>query len=292
MNLLKLCTFAIASLATMVGWAQPAKKASNNSLLWKISGKDLKKPSYLFGTIHLICADDYLWTDKMKETLTLSEKVCLEMDMDDPGLMMTTAKGLMDNSGKTLKDYFSEADYARLAKYVEDKTGLDIALFSQMKPIALQTLLGTKGSGCVNQVSYEERIMKLAQDGQKEVIGLELPEEQLKVLESIPIDTVIKQLLEDMAGNNSENDSTYAELIAAYKQQNLVKLNELITTADEPSMDMGLFLDERNKKWIPRMTTKMKTSSVFFAVGAGHLGGKTGVISLLRKDGYTVVPLN
>jgi uncharacterized protein YbaP (TraB family) len=29
----------------------------------------------------------------------------------------------------------------------------------------------------------------------------------------------------------------------------------------------------------------------FFAVGAGHLGGNTGVIALLRKQGYTVKPV-
>jgi len=39
------------------------------------------------------------------------------------------------------------------------------------------------------------------------------------------------------------------------------------------------------------MNDKMQRSSVFFAVGAGHLWGDNGVISLLRKDGYTVQPV-
>jgi uncharacterized protein YbaP (TraB family) len=32
------------------------------SLLWKIEGKGLSKPSYLFGTIHLIPEDKYFFT--------------------------------------------------------------------------------------------------------------------------------------------------------------------------------------------------------------------------------------
>jgi hypothetical protein len=35
----------------------------------------------------------------------------------------------------------------------------------------------------------------------------------------------------------------------------------------------------------------MKTESVFVAVGAGHLVGDFGLISLLRKAGYKVEPL-
>jgi uncharacterized protein YbaP (TraB family) len=52
-----------------------------------------------------------------------------------------------------------------------------------------------------------------------------------------------------------------------------------------------LLLVTRNKNWIPVMGEMMKTQPVFFAVGAGHLGGKNGVIALLRQEGYTVVPV-
>ncbi|MBS7321171.1 MAG: TraB/GumN family protein, partial [Myroides sp.] len=35
----------------------------NKSLLWEISGKGLEKPSYVFGTIHMICQEDYIMTE-------------------------------------------------------------------------------------------------------------------------------------------------------------------------------------------------------------------------------------
>jgi uncharacterized protein YbaP (TraB family) len=52
-----------------------------------------------------------------------------------------------------------------------------------------------------------------------------------------------------------------------------------------------LLLINRNKNWIPVMEKAMSTQATFFAVGAGHLPGKDGIISLLRNAGYTVNPV-
>jgi uncharacterized protein len=262
----------------------------DRSLLWRISGKQLTKPSFLFGTIHMICASDYLWTQKMQESLTKSEKVCFEMDLDDPTVMMEVATGLLDKSGKKLEDYFTPEQYTLLSRYIKDSLGMDIAMFAQMKPVALQSIIGTAGLNCPNPVSYEDSIMKTAVKDKKEILGLEEPQEQLDVLESMPVDSVIKELMDQIA-NVKENDSQYTQLIKAYKEQDLPGLFTLITSSKDLGDEMGLFLDDRNKKWISRISDKMKHASVFFAVGAGHLYGRNGVINLLRKQGYTVEPL-
>ena len=39
------------------------------------------------------------------------------------------------------------------------------------------------------------------------------------------------------------------------------------------------------------MAGLLPTASVLIAVGAGHLPGDKGLISLLRKEGYTVTPV-
>ncbi len=49
-----------------------------------------------------------------------------------------------------------------------------------------------------------------------------------------------------------------------------------------------LLLNDRNKKWVIKLDSIMHKESVFVAVGAGHLVGDKGLISLLRKQGYTV----
>jgi uncharacterized protein YbaP (TraB family) len=62
---------------------------------------------------------------------------------------------------------------------------------------------------------------------------------------------------------------------------------------DDAGMEQfkDLLLYRRNKRWIAPMIEWMRKEPTFFAVGAGHLPGEKGVISLLRQAGFTVVPL-
>ena len=264
------------------------EKVDNKSLLWRISGKGLTNSSYLFGTMHQICPADYVWTDKMKASLEKSDKVCFEMNMSDPNLLTQVTAGLLDLSGKKLKDYFTPEQYAHIKKYMKDSLGLDITMFEQLKPVALESMIGMREGNCDDPVSYEETIMKTALSEHKEILGLEEAKEQLDVLETLPVDSVIKQLVDAVEHPAKSDDGEYQTMITAYKQQDIPALYELIKQSKDMGDGMDAFLDIRNKKWIPRMADKMNKSSVFFAVGAGHLWGDNGVISLLRKDGYKV----
>ena len=49
-----------------------------------------------------------------------------------------------------------------------------------------------------------------------------------------------------------------------------------------------ILLKNRNRNWIPIMGRMMREAPTLFAVGAGHLGGESGVVALLRKEGYKV----
>jgi uncharacterized protein YbaP (TraB family) len=250
----------------------------------------MKEKSYLFGTIHLICPQDYIWTDAMKQSLLKSKEVCFEMDMDDPNIMMQIAAGMIDQSGKKLKDYFSLADYEKLEKYVKDSLGMNIELFQQMKPVALQTLFSTQSSDCSNPISYENNIMEAAKTDKKEITGLETVSEQLDLFDNLPVDSVIKDIVDLLNGKNTDRGD-FKKLTTAYKNQDLPALGKLIKESGASDKDIDGFLDVRNEKWIPRMIEKMDKTSVFFAVGAGHLYGENGLISLLKKAGYTVTPI-
>ena len=268
---------------------QQVKKTDDHSLLWRISGKGLAKPSYLFGTIHIICKDDYLWTGKMKESLTKSDKVCFEMDITDPTVMMQVAAGMIDKNGKQLKDYFTPAQYKLLEQYMKDSIGMSLSLLVSMNPVFLQTVMEIKKMvTCTDPTSYEETISGIAVKDHKKVAGLETPQEQIAALETIPTDSVIKAITDQLQGTGEDGIAVYEQMLAAYKRQDLPALYNLITTSPGAGEDMGPLLDERNKKWIARMQETMIGSSVFFAVGAGHLYGPKGVITLLRKEGYNV----
>jgi uncharacterized protein YbaP (TraB family) len=277
--------FASATLS-----AQQKTDNRDKSLLWRISGKQLTKPSYLFGTMHLICPNDYIWTDKMKKSLTESEKVCFEFNLNDPSVMTQVANGLIDNSGKKLQDYFTPEQYNLVKKYLKDSLGTEISFYEHMKPVVLQSIMAVSGSGCPNPISYEDSIMKTALRAKKEITGLEELQEEIDLLVNIPADSVVSEIM-DQVQKKGNSDSELHLLLTAYKNQDLPALNTLINSSRDLNDEMGMFLDDRNKKWISRIAGKMQQSSVFFAVGAGHLWGENGVIALLRKQGYKVDPV-
>lgn len=280
----------ILSLAIPVCSHAHSVTDSAKSLLWRISSKEMKKPSYLFGTMHLICPEDYIWTETMKKCLRASDEVCFEMDMDDPSLLMDIASGMVNYDGKALKEYFSDSDYHKVARYIADSLHMDIAQFRQMKPAALQTILSIRSVDCDAPVSYENNIMDEAKKLKKEIIGLEEAREQLSLLDNLPADSIIAGLI-SLIDSNAPEKATYKKLAVLYKKQDLPALYQLILQSKEQGDNMDAFLDERNQRWISRIVEKMDQCSVFFAVGAGHLWGENGLITLLRKEGYTVKPV-
>jgi len=250
----------------------------------------MSNPSYLFGTMHIICATDYIWTDSMEKSLANADEVCFEMDMDDPSVMMAVATAMISANGKTIKDYLTDEQYKLLTKYVEDNLHMDMSVLNQMKPVALQMLFSEKVINCDNPVSYEERIMGIAKEEKKNIVGLEEAREQIALLEKMPVDSAIQEIIRSIQ-SKTETDTEYEKMVMLYKNQDIQGLYRLIKRSKEAGLDMGDFLDNRNKKWIDRIVDKMDQHSVFFAVGAGHLWGDKGLISLLRKEGYNVEPV-
>ncbi|GAA4468134.1 TraB/GumN family protein [Nemorincola caseinilytica] len=278
--------------------ARPA--GGDTSLLWQISGKGLPKSSYLFGTIHLICPTDHVWTTTMQQTLDKSEKVCLELDMSAMGLgadddldeaTMANMNMMLDFT-KALSEYFTPQQYKQLEKYVRDSLNMSPSMILMLKPVTMLMLITQHtASPCDAPLSYEADIMHRVA-GKKEMMGLETMFEQFKALETIPADSAVKYILESMDDKKArEEQEEYRKMITAYKSQDIATLHTMIASSGQMGTSAAALLDDRNKKWIDRMAGMMHGSSVFFAVGAGHLAGPNGVISLLRKAGYTVTPL-
>ena len=82
------------------------------TLLWKISGNGLEKPSYLFGTIHMICNDGGLSiSDSLKSAIRNADQVYLELDMDNMFELMNVVTKMKMNGDTTLADLLSPEEY-------------------------------------------------------------------------------------------------------------------------------------------------------------------------------------
>ena len=265
----------------------------NSALLYEITGKDLKKPSYLFGTIHLICQKDMFAEDKLNAYFDKTEQLILELDMDDPSMVPKMAKLAVLADGKSVKDMIKPDEYARIDELFKNYVGISYDQLQNFKPITAQTFLlsSPKVLGCQPPVVYDQFLAQTAVTRKKPVIGLETVEEQMMVIDSQPLEEQIRQLKE-AAANPEKGFGDFKALYRTYLTQNADDIYKLIETQMKTyKMAQPILLDNRNQNWIPLIEKNISTTSSFIAVGGGHLGGKNGVVNLLRAKGYKVTPI-
>src|SRR5215210_657601 len=89
----------------------------NNTLLWRISGKGLEKPSYLFGTMHMICADDISLSDSLKKAIQGADNVYLELDMDNLFEMLGAMQHMNMRGDTTLASLLTAEEYKKVKAY-------------------------------------------------------------------------------------------------------------------------------------------------------------------------------
>jgi uncharacterized protein len=287
---LLLATLLLAEQATN---AQTAKAVSTSALLYRIEGKGLKKPSYLFGTIHLICEKDMFSPATMKTYLDQTGQLMLEMDMDDPAAVKKVMDGSLLKNGQTVKDLIKPEDYAKLDAVYKSYLGISFDLLGSYKPIVSSTMLyiSPKIMGCQAPKGYETELAAAVAPRKLPVLGLETAEEQIAVLDSQPLNDQLKWLT-DIANNPQKPIDEFQQLSRVYLAQDSDALYDLAASGmKESGLSQAKMLDERNIRWIPAIEKTIGVTPTFIAVGAAHLGGTNGVVSLLRAKGYTLTPI-
>uniref|UniRef100_UPI0030EB7695 TraB/GumN family protein n=1 Tax=uncultured Cyclobacterium sp. TaxID=453820 RepID=UPI0030EB7695 len=91
-----ICLFFLGSIS--------AFGQEEEGVFWEIIGPDSSTPSYLFGTIHLICQEDFAINDKIADKLKKADYLVLEIDMDDPQLQVAMQQNLYNKGGQKISD--------------------------------------------------------------------------------------------------------------------------------------------------------------------------------------------
>ena len=264
---------------------------NNNTLLWKVSGKGLRQPSFIFGTFHLMCKEDIHFSEQLKEAIKFSEEIYMELDMDDPSTLLSGMLYMNMKDGKKLSDLYTPEEYSKLQAYFTDTLHAPMMMLQRAKPYFLVALLYPKMMDCPSPAGVEEELLKIAKEDKKEIKGLETMQFQASVFDSIPYEWQAKELLKNI-DSFEVYKKEFDEMVKLYKKQQLDSMENMLAKSEFGSDKYeDLLLNDRNKKWVSELNEIMKNKSVFVAVGAGHLSGKSGLISLLKKEGYVVEPL-
>ncbi|MGB3618183.1 MAG: TraB/GumN family protein [Catalinimonas sp.] len=284
-----LCTLLLGCAATAQpgGTKRPADADAAPGLLWRITGEGLAAPSYLYGTIHAVCADELVVNDATKRAFEATGRVALEIDLDDPATMMTIQQRMATPGGEKMADVLSADDYAFVKAFFADSLGVNLDQVQQMPPMMLTSMVFPKLLDCTPQ-AYEMVFMSMARAAEKEIVGVETAADQMDAVASVPYAEQAKMLVE-MVRNYEESRAQMRALVTAYHTGNLRPVYQMMMeTMPNAEAFEEVFLIQRNRNWIPVIGRMAREEPTFFAVGALHLGGETGVIRLLREAGYTV----
>lgn len=271
-----------------------------NALLWKIEGNGLEKPSFLYGTIHIIDKDDFFYPENTLESVNQSEQMAFEIDMDDMnniGKQMGMLTKAIMKDGQTLSDLLSEEDY-KLVKDHFDGMGLPMMFVEKIKPMFLTVFASDDIDPMAMQsgemLSYEMQLYEKGKERDLKSHGLETIEYQIGLFDSIPYEDQAQMLVETIKGSGEEGEEDmFKMMVDMYKNQDINGMYEMMLEEEEGTAEFeDILVTQRNRNWIPIMAEMMDKKATFFAVGAGHLGGPNGVIKLLQKEGYSLTPLS
>jgi uncharacterized protein YbaP (TraB family) len=269
-----------------------------NALLWEITGKGLKKPSYLFGTIHIVAEKEFFWPAKTTDCLLKCTRLTMELDMGKQLEMAFQMMALAPmKNGQKLADLLAPEDYRMVKEYFETEVAevrmSGFSLFENYKPFILGSMLYTKMIEGPTK-SYEMEFLTLAK-GKLETGGLETVADQMGIFDQIPYAQQADGLLEMVralkSGENAPGEDPLGGMVRLYREQNVDSLYLSSIAQEDLQGFEDKLLHDRNRNWIPVIGAMAKEKPTFFAVGAGHLGGPQGVIRLLRQAGYTLRPV-
>jgi uncharacterized protein YbaP (TraB family) len=295
-----LTAFAISIFSFFVSFSQPTKILPKNypSLLWEITGNGLKKPSYLFGTMHVSSKMVFNLSDSFYLGIKNADVVALETDMgtwqDDFSRYDLEASGLnYENSPRRRPS--GPADYLTIGtlQFRPYEKLIELALYSS--PSMINSFLYRTNSD--RTVDFEEDTyldMHIYQSGKKwgkKVCGVENFDQSMELMKEAYIDAA-REKSKKQKNTDYEGDFSYSKLEDAYRTGNLDLLDTINKVNSTSAAFDEKFLYRRNEIQAHSADSIIRTGqSLFVGVGAAHLPGQRGVIELLRKKGYTLRPI-
>lgn len=288
-----------------------ATAGMNAQLLYKISGKGLRKPSYIIGTYHLAPVSFVDSIPGLRGALAESEQVYGEIetaDMTSPENIAKMQQAMMLPEGKTLTELLTPEQMQKLNATMKELLGVDMSnpmvaqQMNKMLPQALVTQLTVimylkKHSGFNPTQSFDDYFQQQAVAQGKPVGGFETMDFQLQALfGSISIERQI-ELLMCFLNNREWEESQVDNIVEAFFAQDLNRIEAAMDEKQDNSCDAtdeenDLLIYGRNATWLKKMPEIMQQKSTFFAVGAAHLVGERGVLAGLRNAGYLVEGIN
>ncbi len=293
---------ALAIIAPMILTALADQAAPpDKPLLWKIEGHSLEKPSWLFGTIHLVTPRIERLHPAVEQALETSDTLATELSFD-PMIQMAGAMLMMRGDGKTLTESIGGDLQAKLEARIEAiNPALGAAVFEPMKTwaVAMAVVMlpyQLEGGKALDQILWQR-----ATDAGKETLGLERMKDQVAAFEVLDEEEQTIYLRATLE-NYDDNDRLLKEMIAEYEAGDAEAIDRITTRSIERFAGgerekaigeklLKSLITERDRTMAGTIDTMLRedtAKSRFIAVGAGHLVAENSIRKHLEDKGWKI----
>ncbi|MEO5948726.1 MAG: TraB/GumN family protein, partial [Chitinophagaceae bacterium] len=270
------------------------------SLLWEITGKGLKQPSYLIGTMHVSSKLAFNLPDSFYVALRKAEVVALETnpetwqeDMNKYDL--TGSKGYNSSSRSNAYTTMPD-DYLTIStiKFFDYYNKIEQSLYSN--PSTINSLLyrsyGNETSDFEEDTYLDMYIFQCGKKWGKKVTGVEDYGVSMKLMAEAYKDAAKDKNKKDRSYSDMAEEYSADKIQEAYRSGNLDQLDSINKYNSVSDAFDEKFLYERNYIQANSIDSIINSGSVLFVgVGAAHLPGDRGVIEILRSKGYKLRPV-
>jgi len=273
--------------------ASPVRTAhaeDEQGLFWAIESGEATA-GYLLGTIHSEDPRVLEFTAEFLGALGSSSRFAMEL-VPDLSTLALLAERMNLAEGEELSALIGERRFEAVAAALSSY-GIPRDMAARMQPWAAMIMLSVPApkSGLFMDFSLSLR----AAGSGLAVIGLETLDEQLSFLEGMPLEHQL-EMLDQAVRDFSHVEDIHAQMVDAYLAGNLGKLQSITLDLLEELGEAGDYfvaagIKARNRRMAARLLEALREGTVFAAVGALHLPGEQGLLSLLREAGFKLEPL-
>lgn len=286
------CAVITIALVVTTAFAAPVGPVKHSKgLLWRVTAPGLT-PSYLFGTMHSSDSRVNTLPTTLTEPFDRASSFSMELIFTGPGIVHM-AEIMFYGENESLKDVIGEELFEQ-TRTAFIKTGISTRDLDKKKPWAVIMTLGSPRK--TRAVLFLDlKLQHKATLQHKPIYGLETMDEQLQVFEGLSVEEQI-QLLKEALSYQSTNAEQMDQLMKAYLNRDLAALaaiSDRYQAQAGPAYNklMDRLLVKRNHRMLERMQPRLKEGNAFIAVGALHLPGREGLLTLLENNGYRVSPI-
>ncbi len=260
-----------------------------NTLLWRISGKSLQKPSYLYGTMHLQDKRLFQFGDSLYHALEATDGYAMETNPQEmmDSIFTSSIRKEEDNLLEKQKVSLNRKKLSKEADSLLRSAGIQgtVATKKELKKLRDRRMAKFLQQGEMPTI-MDAYLFGLARRLTKWTGGIEDVNDQLALSDELGGKLEPEAVLApESAMNNSMEQMT-----KIYLSQNLARIDSF-SNGSFNAKDKDEVLIHRNVKMAFRMDSLSHTRPTFFTVGAAHLPGDSGVISLLKSRGFSVEPV-